>query len=82
MHYEIAQLVRTVETQNLQMINSAATKANVEDKAGTYTGNVVIAIQKKSTHRLQEHFLCFVKLLTYTIQTVDRNVLTVHANVP
>lgn len=37
---------------------------------------------KKSTHRLQEHFLCFVKLLTYTIQTVDRNVLTVHANVP
>lgn len=82
MHYEIAQLVRTVETQNLQMINSAATKAYVEDKAGTYTGNVVIAIQKKSTHRLQEHFLCFVKLLTYTIQTVDRNVLTVHANVP
>lgn len=46
MHYEIAQLVRTVETQNLQMINSAATKANVEDKAGIYTGNVVIAIQK------------------------------------
>lgn len=71
MHYEIAQLVRTVETQNLQMINSAAMKANVEDYTKIQMGNVVAAIRTKIK---SEHFLRFVKMVHYTVETVDRNV--------
>jgi hypothetical protein len=42
----IARLVGTLENQNLQMINSAAMKANVED-TNIQMGNVVAAIQTK-----------------------------------